>query len=244
MLDVAAGAAVASRVVPREQLRDQLADEGSPIVVLGSIELPQDVAERRVRLQVSPAVALAELAAAGELATREIGRLAPDYAVPPDAVLPARRRRRETSGPVRLGVEHLSAIETLEKDCFARPWGRSHLEPELTGDVTRVVLGSMDEAGRLAGYLLAHASGDELAVVRLAVARAQRRQGVGRSLLRGLIAEGRGQGHHRVAVDVGVENRPARALYAAEGFVEVGRRDAYYADGEDALLLSLFLRRP
>jgi ribosomal-protein-alanine N-acetyltransferase len=38
-------------------------------------------------------------------------------------------------------------------------------------------------------------------------------------------------------LEVSDRNLPARALYAAAGFAEVGRRRRYYADGSDALVL-------
>lgn len=39
-------------------------------------------------------------------------------------------------------------------------------------------------------------------------------------------------------LEVRPSNAPALALYAGMGFTEVGRRDAYYADGEAALVLA------
>ena len=44
-------------------------------------------------------------------------------------------------------------------------------------------------------------------------------------------------GVRTVYLEVGVRNQPARALYEAIGFEEVGRRRRYYANGEDALIL-------
>jgi ribosomal-protein-alanine N-acetyltransferase len=38
-------------------------------------------------------------------------------------------------------------------------------------------------------------------------------------------------------LEVAEANAAARALYAAAGFAEVGRRRRYYADGGDALVL-------
>jgi ribosomal-protein-alanine N-acetyltransferase len=38
-------------------------------------------------------------------------------------------------------------------------------------------------------------------------------------------------------LEVSERNAAARALYAAAGFAEVGRRRRYYADGADALVL-------
>jgi ribosomal-protein-alanine N-acetyltransferase len=43
-------------------------------------------------------------------------------------------------------------------------------------------------------------------------------------------------------LEVSDRNAAARALYAASGFAEVGRRRRYYADGANALVLSRALR--
>jgi ribosomal-protein-alanine N-acetyltransferase len=52
------------------------------------------------------------------------------------------------------------------------------------------------------------------------------------------------KGAQRLLLEVRPSNLPARALYAASGFVEIGRRKHYYpaANGrEDALVLALQL---
>ncbi|MFE9725086.1 GNAT family N-acetyltransferase [Streptomyces sp. NPDC005794] len=56
----------------------------------------------------------------------------------------------------------------------------------------------------------------------LAVAERARGQGVARALLRASFAEARRQGANRVTLRVLGHNAPARALYAAEGFVVEG----------------------
>ena len=44
-------------------------------------------------------------------------------------------------------------------------------------------------------------------------------------------------------LDVREGNQPALALYRKVGFTLDGRRRAYYANGEDALMMSLLLDR-
>ena len=76
----------------------------------------------------------------------------------------------------------------------------------------------------------------EAELLRLAVDPARRGEGLGRRLLEGcqaaLAAEGMGELH----LEVRASNAAARALYAACGWREVGRRARYYPDGEDAVL--------
>ena len=44
-------------------------------------------------------------------------------------------------------------------------------------------------------------------------------------------------------LEVRVDNHPALAFYAAHGFVEIDRRQRYYADGTTAAVLRLPLGR-
>ena len=96
-------------------------------------------------------------------------------------------------------------------------------------------------AASLCGALVAWLVGDELTIMHVATAPAWRRQGVGRALMQAGIERARQVGASSVWLEVRVSNAPARAMYEALGFVNRGQRRAYYADGEDALVMSLAL---
>jgi ribosomal-protein-alanine N-acetyltransferase len=69
-------------------------------------------------------------------------------------------------------------------------------------------------------------------------------RGVGRQMMKLLLERSRQAGMGEVFLEVRPSNMHAIALYQSLGFVEVGRRKAYYqaADGrEDALVLKLQL---
>lgn len=78
---------------------------------------------------------------------------------------------------------------------------------------------------------------DEGHVIDLAVAPLRRRHGVGRRLLRSLVAELRARDARAITLEVRTSNLAALSLYRGEGFEVEGRRPRYYPDGEDALLL-------
>ena len=90
------------------------------------------------------------------------------------------------------------------------------------------------------GELLAMASGwlvvDELHITLVAVAPDQRRQGLGRLVLNGLLAAGRQGGADRATLEVASANSAARALYGNCGFRDAGLRRGYYRNGDDALI--------
>ncbi len=144
--------------------------------------------------------------------------------------------------PIRLNQTH--ALACLELDAIALHglWSADHWERELS-DPKRLCLGIGDQAGRL----LAMASGwivlDELQITVIAVRPEQRRNGLGRIILKELLALATQAGANRAVLDVAVSNIAARALYAGLGFQTVGHRNRYYRDGNDALIQSLDMQR-
>ncbi len=88
-----------------------------------------------------------------------------------------------------------------------------------------------------AGFVLARVAADEAEILTLAVVPTARRAGLGSCLVAQAMAGARARGALALFLEVSDRNAPARALYAACGFTEVGRRRRYYADGADALVL-------
>jgi len=87
------------------------------------------------------------------------------------------------------------------------------------------------------GFVLARVAADEAEILTLAVVPEARRQGVGAGLLAGAMAAAAARGAAAMFLEVAEGNAAARALYAAAGFAEVGRRRGYYPDGGDAVVM-------
>ncbi len=90
---------------------------------------------------------------------------------------------------------------------------------------------------RVDGFLLAWDVADEVHLLDLVVARPARRAGVGFGLVEALLTHARGRGARLVLLEVRRSNAAAQALYRKAGFATDGERPAYYADGEDAILM-------
>ena len=134
------------------------------------------------------------------------------------------------------------ALEALERACFTHPWSAAQIEQEVTGSWPGEVLVLEDPRAPLGGRLRAYCAFrrvlDEMHVMNVAVAPAERGKGIGRWLLAFSIGRARREGARRALLEVRAGNREAVALYESIGFRRLGSRRAYYRDPvEDALVL-------
>ncbi len=90
-------------------------------------------------------------------------------------------------------------------------------------------------------FILLRSVLDEAEIITIATVPAHRRQGLAGALLAAAAAACVARGVRVLHLEVAEGNKPARHLYSAEGFEQVGRRPHYYPDGQAALLLRLTL---
>lgn len=137
----------------------------------------------------------------------------------------------------------LDAIMALERASFPTDaWSEAMMREELASRHGSYVID--EEAGRLVGYagLRAPAGAADADIQTIAIAESSRGRGRGRALLVALLAEASRRGAREVFLEVRADNPVAEALYASEGFVEVGRRPRYYQpDDVDAVVMKLAL---
>ena len=133
----------------------------------------------------------------------------------------------------------MPAVHAIEQEVFADPWSTQDFRDCVTSDALFLVV----EAGatrEIAGYVVALDAADEGEILNLAVAPGGRRHGLGRALVQNILEALTARGVRQVYLEVRESNAPARALYAAHGFKEAGRRKQYYRrPAEDAIVLRL-----
>ncbi|MBV9734642.1 MAG: GNAT family N-acetyltransferase [Acidisphaera sp.] len=132
-----------------------------------------------------------------------------------------------------VGPAHAPALAAVHAEAFApaEAWDAASLAAQLR---LPGGYGLLAEAG---GMALAQAAAEQSDLLTIAVIPAARRAGLGAALLRAAMQEAARRGAAAMFLEVAETNTPARALYAAAGFVPVGRRRDYYTDGGDALVL-------
>ncbi len=130
----------------------------------------------------------------------------------------------------------LLEIAALAAASLREPWPADSFEREI--ELAEARLSMAREGSRGVGYLSARRIADEVHILSIAVDPARRRRGVARALLDALLREEQARGARSALLEVRASNLTARAFYESAGFVAVGRRPRYYANGEDALLMT------
>ena len=128
----------------------------------------------------------------------------------------------------------LDLLAALEARAFPDPWQRTALEPLFAAAAAEayVVFGA---AGLAEAYALFQLLPGECELLRIGVVPEGRRRGVGSALLSEALARLADAGRTVCHLEVRAGNEAARALYEGLDFALVGRRRAYYSDGEDAV---------
>jgi ribosomal-protein-alanine N-acetyltransferase len=132
---------------------------------------------------------------------------------------------------------NLEAVLAVERLSHRQPWSRQLFVDELGNTLSRIDL--LWIGCQLAGFHCYWVLSDEMHILNLATAPAFRRRGVARSLLRHALGRAGRSGVRRAFLEVRSHNEAAIALYRSLGFVQIGIRRGYYADGEDALVMEL-----
>jgi ribosomal-protein-alanine N-acetyltransferase len=137
----------------------------------------------------------------------------------------------------QMTADDLPAVLAIEGASFPVPWSEAMFRAELARDFAccRVIR----DAGVMLAYAVFWVTTDEVNLHIIATAPEHRGRGLGRALMAAMHTEAASRGAVSALLEVRVGNAAAIALYAAFGYVVIGRRRAYYQDnGEDALVMS------
>lgn len=140
-----------------------------------------------------------------------------------------------------LGEADIPAVLDIECRSYSHPWKQSVF---LDCFHSNYRLWALEDAGRLVGYAVVCYQFDEAHLLNICVSPACQRRGLGRHLLRHVVAESIRDGMIAIILEVRAGNEQAARLYLSEGFTEIGLRAGYYPAGsgrEDARVMSLAL---
>ena len=131
----------------------------------------------------------------------------------------------------------------LENSVFPHPWSRANFVDSLASGYDCWIV--RDPVGELAGYFLLMYALDEAHLLDVAVAASRQGEGLGRWLLDRASKRASQHGTQSILLEVRPTNQRALEVYSRYGFVEIGRRKAYYpaheGQREDAIVMRFVL---
>jgi ribosomal-protein-alanine N-acetyltransferase len=144
--------------------------------------------------------------------------------------------RRANGISVRdIGPFDLGRLSRLHRSCFEEAWSRADLAHLLAlpggfGLIARLYDGRFAglDGIRGAGFSLCRVVRDESELLSIGVAPHWRGRGIARALLRVSMERCLQNGAATMFLEVAIDNEPARQLYLAHGFEQVGTRPDYY----------------
>lgn len=141
---------------------------------------------------------------------------------------------------VVLGPPDVNAMLAIERASFKDPWTREMLLFELKEEEYTRVWGAktLETPPVLVGYICVMAVEDEVNINNIAVHPQYRRRGVAKKLLLQALKWAKGRGAQRAFLEVRPSNQAALKFYEELNFRPRGVRKRYYADGEDAWVLT------
>lgn len=136
-------------------------------------------------------------------------------------------------------MRHAEGISAVERQCFSHPWSKSSVMTELESEYSVCCVAEIRE--KTVGFCLLSVIAGEASVLRIAVLPEYRRCGIGNMLLKEALNEAESRNAEQAFLEVGAGNEAAKRLYQSFGFQEFAIRRGYYRDGEDAVMMRLFL---
>lgn len=137
-------------------------------------------------------------------------------------------------------MRHVEGIVAVERQCFSHSWSKASVMTELEAEHSVGFVVEMHE--KTVGFCLLSVIAGEASVLRIAVLPEYRRCGIGNRLLKAALNEAKNRDAEQAFLEVRAENEAAKQLYRSLGFQEFSIRKGYYRDGEDAVMMRLFLK--
>lgn len=126
-------------------------------------------------------------------------------------------------------------VSLLHREDFSRPWSAAEFADLIDqSPVFGFAARQVGQKHQLAGFVLARLAAGEAEILTVAVARANRREGLGRELMEAVLRELHAERASHLLLEVDETNVSAIGLYRKLGFAQVGKRPGYYAGAKGA----------
>ena len=141
----------------------------------------------------------------------------------------------------KASAKDTTRISELEAEIFSDPWSERSVADTISHEGAMCYVAVRD--GEIIAYILGRIIPPEGEIYRIATAPLHRKRGIAYRLLDYAVKCERGHGLETLFLEVRSQNAPARALYNAYGFREIGIRKKYYKNPDDDAIIMLHASR-
>lgn len=128
----------------------------------------------------------------------------------------------------------VSAVYKIERLLFNDPWPKNSFKTEVRqNNISYPFI--VEENSEILGYIICWYYLEELHIGNIAVIPDQQRQGIGKFMLEKVLEYF--SDYNKAFLEVRESNKKAINLYMTFGFEAIYKRNAYYTNGEDALVM-------
>ncbi len=138
---------------------------------------------------------------------------------------------------VEFQPKQVDAVYEISVEAFPLPWAKEELIREIINPRALNLVALVEE--EVIGYVQCWYTYEDADIINIAVKNNWKRKGIGKVLLQGLIDALKAKGMRNIFLEVRVTNLPAQTLYKSFGFITLAKRERYYINGEDALVMNL-----
>ena len=136
----------------------------------------------------------------------------------------------------------LPAVMEIDREAFFDYWNPDTWQRELHNPIAVWIVESIEES--IVGYAGIWNVAGEAQVMRVAVKKAMRNQGLGLLLTQELIHKAWDAGADAITLEVRESNLAAQKVYERCGFVSKGVRPNYYEDTHEGAMIMWLYRKP
>lgn len=131
-----------------------------------------------------------------------------------------------------VSMDDAAVLADLHARAFSKAWSDKDIAKILENPAT---IGLAAHEPQVVGFILAWVAAGDAEILTVAIAPEERRRGIASALVNATLAAALVRGAAAVHLDVAADNAAACALYAKQGFAEVGRRRGYYTTEAGAI---------
>ena len=132
-------------------------------------------------------------------------------------------------------AEASGTISRIHHAAFEQGWSEKDIVEMLSIAGTEIALAQI--AGEAVGFAMIRSIADQAELLTIATLPSQRRKSVAATILKHIFIKAQSLGATSLFLEVAQSNSSAHKLYIKLGFSETARRKAYYANGDDAVVM-------